>query len=106
MKKTIIILFVLLSVVGFLFATDATSGASKKLEEFTIQELAENDGKNGMPAYIAYDGYVYDVSDHPKWQSGSHGGQMAGTDITNAIKSAPHGASKIDGLTKVGILVK
>ncbi len=106
MKKIILLLVVLLSVFSFAFSVDAESGASEKMEEFTVQELAQYNGKNGMNAYIAYDGYVYDVTDHPKWKEGSHGGQMAGTDITSAIKRAPHGASKIDGLTKVGKLIK
>ncbi len=106
MKKTILILFVLFSAVGFVLASDADSGASKKMEEFTVQELSTYNGKNGMPSYIAYDGVVYDVTNHPKWKSGTHGGQMAGTDITNAIKRSPHGAGKIKGLTAVGKLIK
>ncbi len=106
MKKTLLILVVLLSIVGFIFAADATSGASGDMEEFTLQELAKYNGKNGMDAYIAYDGYVYDVTNHPRWKSGSHNGQKAGTDITDAIKRAPHGASKIESLTVVGKLVK
>ncbi len=106
MKKIILVLVILLSVSSFMVASDANSGATKKMEEFTIQELAEYNGKNGSPAYIAYEGYVYDVTDHPKWKTGSHGGQMAGTDVTSALKRAPHGASKIEGLTKVGTLVQ
>ncbi len=99
MKKIVLVLILLFSVIGFV-------GAAEAKEEFTIQELSEYNGKDGNPAYIAYDGMVYDVSNHPRWKSGTHNGQKAGTDITSAIKKAPHGASKIKGLPVVGKLVK
>ncbi len=99
MKKIVFVLVLLFSVLGYVGAVEAQ-------EEFTLQELSEYNGKNGNPAYIAYDGVVYDVSNHPRWKSGTHNGQKAGTDITDAIKRAPHGASKIKGLPVVGQLVK
>ncbi len=33
------------------------------MRKFTREELKKYDGKNGRPAYIAYKGKVYDVSD-------------------------------------------
>ena len=39
---------------------------------FTPEELAEFDGRDGKPAYVAYDGLVYDVSGGPTWIAGDH----------------------------------
>ena len=71
----------------------------------TVEELAMYDGSGDNPAYIAYEGNVYDVSNVAAWSGGSHNGVSAGTDITAAIANAPHGTNPIDGLTLVGELL-
>ncbi|MDO5062299.1 MAG: cytochrome b5 domain-containing protein [Peptostreptococcaceae bacterium] len=73
--------------------------------EFTLEELAEFNGKDGKPAYIAVDGVVYDVTDLPAWKDGGHNGFEAGQDLTEAIKKdSPHGVAKLDGVPVVGTL--
>lgn len=74
--------------------------------EFTLEELSKYDGKDGNQAYIAVDGIVYDVTDHPSWNEGMHSGVEAGQDITQQLKEAPHGESKLDGLKVVGKIVE
>lgn len=76
------------------------------MSEFTLEELATYNGKDGTKAYIAVDGVVYDVTDVSAWKNGGHNGYEAGQDLTEAIKKAPHGTSKLDGLTIVGTLAK
>ena len=49
---------------------------------FTTTELAEFDGRNGHPAYVAVKGVVYDVSNVPQWKGGKHHGNLAGRDLT------------------------
>lgn len=72
---------------------------------FTLEELAEFDGQDGRPAYIAVDGVVYDVSNVPVWGSGSHFGFEAGIDATEALQSAaPHGAAQLNQAEVVGTL--
>jgi predicted heme/steroid binding protein len=71
----------------------------------TILELAQFDGSDGSPMYVAYQGEIYDVSGIAAWASGSHGGVMAGTDVTAELAASPHGASVFEGLVPIGQLV-
>ena len=77
-------------------------GVDKELPTFTLEELAKFNGEDGNKAYVAYEGLVYDVTDVPQWKNGKHNGQVAGTDITGIMENAPHGTSKLEGLTVVG----
>jgi len=60
---------------------------------FTAAELAKYNGKNGQPAYVGADGWVYDVSASPWWAGGAHSvcqiSSMAGRDLTQALNQAP-----------------
>ncbi len=59
------------------------------MKEFTIDELAGFDGKDGRAAYVAYEGVVYDVTESAMWGDGDHEGMhFAGADLT-----AEHGCS-------------
>lgn len=62
--------------------------AQKKV---TLQELTQNDGKDGKPAWIAYKGKVYDVTESSFWMEGEHMGMhTAGKDLTDDLEMAPH----------------
>jgi len=75
------------------------------MKEFTKEELARYNGKNGTPAYVAYKGKVYDVSDSFLWRSGSHQVlHKAGTDLTDAIKQAPHSTDVLKKFPLIGII--
>lgn len=83
----------------------STSSDETSPKEFSLEELAKFNGKDGSPAYIAVDGTVYDVTDLPPWKDGGHNGFEAGQDLTEAIKTqSPHGVAKLDGVPVVGIL--
>ncbi|MDO4712037.1 MAG: cytochrome b5 domain-containing protein [Peptostreptococcaceae bacterium] len=85
--------------------SDSQTGGEMEQKEFTLEELAEFNGKDGKPAYIAVDGIVYDVTDLPAWKEGGHNGFEAGQDLTEAIKKdSPHGVAKLDGVPIVGTL--
>ncbi len=71
--------------------------------DLTIDELAQYNGKDGAKAYVAINGVVYDVTDNPQWSSGEHGGQMAGTDITDVF---PHADGREMDLPIVGNIVE
>lgn len=87
-------------------ADNEPSEASQETTEtvFTKSSLSEFNGKDGKAAYIAIEGVVYDVSDEPMWMNGIHQGRFeAGQDLTEEMKNAPHGFSKLGQLNKVGI---
>jgi predicted heme/steroid binding protein len=75
------------------------------LPTFTLEELAEFDGKDGARAYVAVQGVIYDVTDLPRWKGGTHNGYDAGQDLTDIIiNKSPHGLSTLERATKVGVL--
>ncbi|MFA9465283.1 MAG: cytochrome b5 domain-containing protein [Velocimicrobium sp.] len=77
---------------------------SDSLKVFTLDELATYNGQNGEPAYVAYQGIVYDVSNQPNWKNGTHNGELAGTDLTNEISKSPHGDKVFKSLPMIGTL--
>lgn len=78
------------------------------MEEFTLEELAKYNGKNGQKAYIAYSGKVYDVTGSDFWDEGEHMGlHEAGLDLTEALDmEAPHETDALDSFTVVGTIKK
>lgn len=75
--------------------------------KFTLEELKNYDGKDGRPAYIAYKGRVYDVTDDFLWTGGDHQGEhAAGRDLTEEMALAPHGDDVVERVKLVGVLVK
>jgi predicted heme/steroid binding protein len=73
---------------------------------FNEAQLAENNGKNGKPAYVAYRGTVYEVTESYQWLDGDHLGHEAGKDLTDAMDIAPHSSDVMERMKKVGTLVK
>ena len=74
-----------------------------EMKLFTPAELAEFDGAEGRPAYVAYQGIVYDVSESFLWKGGKHQGlHRAGRDLTEDLAKAPHGADFLARFPVVG----
>ena len=72
----------------------------------TLPELAVCDGKEGRPAYFAWDNRIFDATASRLWKEGLHMGRHpAGTDLTEALRQAPHGEEKIVALAEVGEVV-
>ncbi len=77
------------------------------MKEFTDEELAKYNGKNGKPAYVAYKGKVYDVSASFLWKDGNHQVlHRAGMNLTDALEQAPHGGDVLEKFPVVGILTR
>lgn len=80
-----------------------TNTANEKV--FTLDELKKYNGQNGNSAYVAVDGIVYDVTNAKRWRNGNHENcAAAGSDLSNAIKSSPHGKNVLSNLPVVGKL--
>ncbi len=80
-------------------STENNLNATQKA--FTIEELAQYDGKNGNPAYVAVDGIVYDVS--TVFANSTHYGHLAGQELTTAFYSR-HTKDEITKYPIIGIL--
>lgn len=79
--------------------TDATGS-------MTLENLASYNGKDGRPAYFAFEGKIYDPAQSPLWKNGVHMGRHnAGSDLTEALNLAPHGREKVTAMKIIGDLV-
>ena len=77
-----------------------------ELKKVTKQELEQNNGKNGKPAYLSYKGKVYDVSESSFWVDGDHlGMHEAGKDLTEELEMAPHREENLQRVKLVGELI-
>lgn len=78
--------------------------------DLTPEQLKKYNGKNGQPAYVAVDGQIYDVSSSSMWPEGEHFtcylDALAGKDLTEALKDAPHTKSNLDPFPIVGRLIE
>ncbi|MGC9196539.1 MAG: DUF2231 domain-containing protein [Syntrophobacteraceae bacterium] len=73
--------------------------------ELSLEELAEKDGKEGRPVYIAYRGRIYDVTQSKLWKTGSHMKRHpSGKDLSVDIGAAPHGPEVLERYPRVGVL--
>jgi predicted heme/steroid binding protein/uncharacterized membrane protein len=72
---------------------------------FTPEDLAQCDGKEGRPMYVAYRGVVYDVSKSKLWRTGMHMRKHSpGQDLTREMAEAPHGEEVFARVARVGVL--
>ncbi len=79
---------------------------SQEPRKITQTELAENNGQNGKPAYVAFKGKVYDVSESAFWLYGDHmGSHQAGKDLTDEMELAPHREETLQRMKIVGVLL-
>ncbi len=80
---------------------------SRGRQGLTSEELHSFDGKEGRPAFIAYKGKIYDVTRSKLWKDGSHARKhLAGHDLTDALKTAPHAEDRILVMPEVGKLIE
>jgi predicted heme/steroid binding protein len=99
-------LFVVLVIGPRLRARKSAQTAGPK-QTMTTAELAQCDGKDGRPACFAYQGRIFDASASRLWKDGEHMRRHpAGTDLTEALKLAPHDEDKVLAMPLVGSLLE
>lgn len=96
MKKILFLFIIIFCVFG-----PSVAHAAEKI--FTASDLSKYTGKDGMPAYYAYKGKVYDVSTSTLWKLGEHFGLQAGVDLTGKMDGAPHGDEVISRFPAIGV---
>ena len=75
------------------------------MKEMDPESLAEFNGKNGKPLYIAYQGKVFDVSKSILWEGGLHmNSHYAAHELSAEFNEAPHGEEVFERYPQVGIL--
>jgi predicted heme/steroid binding protein len=73
----------------------------------TLEELAQFNGKDGQPAYVAVNDVIYDLSKSSYWENGNHvDSHQAGQDLTEDLKRAPHVRAVVERFPVVGTLEK
>ncbi|PKM96443.1 MAG: hypothetical protein CVU84_01660 [Firmicutes bacterium HGW-Firmicutes-1] len=75
-------------------------------QEFTLDELAQYDGSNGKPTYVAVSDVIYDVSLEATWGGGSHFSLLGGKDLTSSFNSCHDTQQILEKLPIVGVLKK
>lgn len=78
--------------------------SESRQQEFTLAQLAQYNGANGNPSYVAISGIVYDVSNFLSWSGGYHFGVSAGTDATENFSTCHRASNIIGKLPKVGVV--
>jgi len=77
----------------FIFGSNLEAfAAENQYPTFKLEQLSKYDGKSGNKAYIAYNGFIYDISKDKHFKDGFHVQCMrtqAGKDITELMGYAP-----------------
>lgn len=93
-------------VVGPRLRKKREQGILHRIGDMASDELSQYDGKEGRPGYIAYKGIIYDVTSSKLWRDGGHlKKHSAGTDLTDILKTAPHGEEKVLKMPLIGRLL-
>jgi predicted heme/steroid binding protein/uncharacterized membrane protein len=80
---------------------------TKPSKLFTPSELKKFDGVGGKPAYVAFQGKIYDVSKSKLWVGGKHQTRhIAGDDLTEHLTNAPHKEEVLVKFPVVGELIR
>jgi len=76
----------------------------ESLPAYSRAQLALRNGQDKMEIWIAYKGYIYDVSLSRLWYRGRHYEHWAGQDLTHELPDAPHTDQVFQRFPKVGTL--
>ena len=76
-----------------------------ELRQIKKRTLALRNGSDKPEIWIAYKGFVYDVSASRLWKNGKHYEHWAGQDLTEELMNAPHTAGVFDKFIKIGTLI-
>jgi predicted heme/steroid binding protein/uncharacterized membrane protein len=76
------------------------------MQQFSEEELRQYNGRDGMPAYIAYNGQVYDVTSSKFWKEGTHFKKhFGGCDLSAEMANAPHSDEVFENYPCIGVFI-
>lgn len=73
-----------------------------ELPFYTLKQLALRNGQDKPEIWVAYQGFIYDVSGSRLWRSGKHYEHWAGQDLTEELSDAPHTAKVFEKFMMIG----
>ena len=98
--------FIVTFIIGPKIRKKKTQPLPQNKNKLSLEELHLLDGKENRPAYLAYMGKLYNVSSSKFWKGGDHFKKHhAGDDLTDLLKTAPHGEDKVFRMPEVGELL-
>lgn len=74
------------------------------LPEYNKAQLALRNGQDRPEIWVAYQGYIYDMSQSRLWKNGKHYEHWAGQDLSQELGDAPHTAAvfeKFEAIAKL-----
>lgn len=77
---------------------------SQTLATYTRSQLALRNGQDRPEIWVAFRGYIYDMTDSRLWKHGKHYEHWAGQDLTPELADAPHTEKVFEKFTPIGLL--
>ena len=77
----------------------------EQLPSYTKSQLALRNGQDKDLIWVAYKGFIYDVTSSRLWKKGMHYEHWSGQDLTEELKDAPHTNSVFEKFKVVGKLI-
>jgi len=74
------------------------------LPQYTAAQLALRNGQDREEIWVAYNGFIYDMTDSRLWRNGKHYEHWAGQDLTSELAAAPHSEKVFEKFQPVGKL--
>ena len=74
------------------------------LPTYSRSQLALRNGQDKPQIWVAYQNFIYDVTESRLWRDGRHYEHWAGQDLTPELEKAPHNAAVFEKFKIIGIL--
>ncbi len=77
----------------------------ENLPIYSTSQLALRNGQDRLEIWVAYRGFIYDVSKSRLWFRGMHYEHWAGQDLTAELADAPHTEEVFSRFEVIGVLL-
>ena len=75
------------------------------MRKITKKQLSLRNGQDHSSIWVAYNGWVYDLTDSRMWRNGTHYEHWSGQDLTDELGDAPHTNDVFKKFTPIGELI-